>query len=119
MRKLGAVGDQERDPVEQLRIVVEYLVKHVAWDEVIRILRNRKSGRRLSATLSDHQKSLLSALQFAKQHHEDGGMLNRHFVEGMAKSLAVPVPALLDSIADLARQLGRIALGKQGSPNQR
>ena len=111
-RELAAAGAEQRDPVERARDLVEYLVRNVAWDQVIRQLRRRESGSQLSASLSDLEKALLPVLQFAKQHLEDGGALDRRFVEGMAKSLAVPIDVLLDGLADLARQLARIALGK-------
>jgi len=111
-RELAAAGEKQCDPVERARDLVEYLVRNVAWDQVIRQLRRRESGSQLSASLSDLEKSLLPVLQSAKQHLEDGGELDRRFVEGMAKSLAVPIDVLLDGLADLARQLARIALGK-------
>ncbi len=107
-RRRGAA----RSGRERARDLVEYLVRNVAWDQVIRQLRRRESANQLSASLSDLEKALLPVLRFAKQHLEDGGELDRSFVEGMAKSLAIPINVLLDGLADPARQLARIALGK-------
>jgi hypothetical protein len=118
VRELATTDDQERDPVERARDLVEFLVRNVEWDKVIRQLRRREAGGPLSTSLSDIEKALLPALHFAKQHLEDGGELDRRFVEGMAKSLAVPMPVLLNSLENLARQLVRIALGKPKSPDR-
>lgn len=105
-------AETHRDPLERARDLVEYLVRNVDWEQVIRHLRRRNTGSRLSAGLHDLERALLPALQFAKQRLDDGGELDRRFVEGMARSLAVPVPVLLDGLLGLARELVRIALGK-------
>jgi len=113
IRKLAneASPQQERDLVERVRDLVVYLVTSVAWDEVITKVRRSEAGSQLSTSLSDIQKTLLPILQFARQHLEGGGELDRRFVEGMATSLAIPMSVFLDSLADLARQLALIVIG--------
>jgi len=111
-RELAAAGDEQRDPVERARDLLDYLVRTVDWEQAIRQLRHRETGSRLSAGLSDLEKALLPALDSAKRYLDSGGELDRRFVEGMARSLAVPPPVLLEGLADLARHLVRIALGK-------
>jgi hypothetical protein len=105
-------AETHRDPLERARDLVEYLVRNVDWEQVIRHLRRRDTVSRLSAGLRDLERALLPVLQFARRHLEDGGALDDRFVEGMARSLAVPVPVLLDGLLGLARELARIALGK-------
>lgn len=109
-RTLGAAppggdvtGDEAmHDPFEQARNLLEHLILLVPWDQVIRQIRRGEMDNAFLEGVTDLQRALLLSLRFAQQHFAEGGQFDRRFIEGMARSLAVPVSMLLDGLIALA-----------------
>lgn len=101
----ATVDNQEHDLVDRVQALVEVAVSKIEWDTVIGQLRRREASRESAVSLSEIEKALLAALQFTWQYREDGGKLDRRYVEGLARSLAVPMSVMVGALQNIVHQL--------------